>query len=643
MVLGDLDFNSRSNSGDEKVAHHQIAPVADRVLAFVFDLVIFTPVFSFILASVFRHLQLMYYVSPQSIEFAVLLAVSVLFIAVLTILFQTLFLFANGSTPGKSFFKIQVVSFEQNPTLKNHRLKFTQAFLRSTLWVMETAFLFLPWLEVMSEGFRRPLHDRAAGTIVVTTKKVGDSGPHPIESLFVRQFLVLCSFLVFLWGIVTVGHFYQGALAGEYKRSELQQEDFLCASVTQAIDSGDLRIDKAISMFLADEISEECLTAEADFVLWTPSENEKSWAYLAKGLTKKYDSQMFESYLQKACDLDSEGPACQIAEYQASPKSKEISQTNAFNTKTGNVLAVIRNFENGRYDLAEQGFVGLSAEKGMENFSQQGLVKSLWAENKKELSRGAYLTSIHHLDQNSKRDLAAWVCHEELDRSCGVQAVEACEDLKKEMSADKAPIQNSFLALALIRDQECRQSAEVDYLQFHQLFQDKKDLYSFVRAISRDSKLSRVERNEILQNLAFRKESVKPVFLRLAAIREWTKWSNNDADLSVIVTFLKEKKVRDLSWAKIYELTLNRLISLKSQKLLKEIASLPSADMVTRYQWQTNQMKAFYLSQDFSKAYAVLKQLEGKSRNPASTDSSENDEIEIRKDLKKRFQGAGEL
>ncbi len=164
MVYQDLSDSRSPNS-----KHFQIAPVADRFLAFIFDLVIFTPIFSLIMAGVFKHLELMYFVSPQSVEFLVLVSVAVLFAVILAILFQTLFLVWMGATPGKYFFKIKVVSVA-NPV---DRLRFSQAFLRSSLWALEALCFALPWLEVLSEHKRRPLHDRAAGTMVTTLKTQG--------------------------------------------------------------------------------------------------------------------------------------------------------------------------------------------------------------------------------------------------------------------------------------------------------------------------------------------------------------------------------------------------------------------------------------------------------------------------------------
>lgn len=578
MVYHDLSHSSSSQKKDLP-----IAPAIDRFLAFVFDLVIFTPIFSFILAQVFRQVELMYFVSPQSVEFLVFVAVAVLFAAILTILFQTLFLLLMGATPGKYFFKMKVVSVASS----EQRLLFSQAFLRSVLWVGELFLFALPWLEVMSDAGRRPLHDRAAGTMVITKKGTGDLGPHHIESQFVRQILVFCSLLAMIWTIFTVGHFYQQAVRGDFKRAELEADEYLCPTVTQSMNSGvsastatqETRIDKALALYLAGEISEICLASEADFVLWAPSETEKSWAYLAKGLLLKQDQAQFEAYLQKACDQDETGPACGISEFQANPRGKPIPP----GSQTALILQVIQDFESGKYEIAEKGFIQISRQRGFEVFSQQGIVKSLWAQNQIEKSKGAYLNVVHQMRPSSQAELATWICHEELDRHCSQEAIEACEDLKKVLRANQTPIEDSFAALAIIREKECRQTNEDDLVPSQKILADKKDLLSFVRAISRASPLNPQQRQQLLKDIGFRKEPVRPQFLRLMAIQNWVQQEKSEEELKIAVQFLKEKKIRDLSWVKIYQKTRKSLAQLKSEKLLKEIARLPSQEMIQKF------------------------------------------------------------
>jgi len=625
-------FNSSNNSNPQNPSGFRIAPVIDRFLAFIFDIVLFTPVFGFILANLFRKIEMMYFTSPNSMEFFVLMVVLVVFSFFLTILFQTLFLVLMGATPGKYFFKIQIVSHNGSP----ERLRFSQALLRSTLWSFQVICFGLPFLEVASEAMRRPLHDRAAGTIAVTLKKQGDSGPHQMETQFVRQFLVVISLCLFVWGIFFVGHFYKLAARGEFKKTELEKEDYLCATVSAAVEDDQSRIDKALALFLADEIPEECLAAEADFVLWTPNESEKSWAYLAKGMLKKYDIDLFEAYLDKACEIDEKGEACEIAKFEADPATQALPE----GSETSTVLAVTQDFEKGRYSQAEKGFSKLALENGYETFAQAGLVKSLWAQNKVERSKGAYQNVVHQMSRNHQMELAAWICHEELDRSCSAEAVEACEDLKTSFKAGRAPVQESFIALALIREKECRKTNAVDFVQFQAMFRERKDVFEYVRAISSESDLATEQKNQILENLAFRKEPVRPTYLRRFALQQWVESAKTETEFQKIAQFLKDKKVHDLSWVKIYERAMKTFVRMRAEKSIKEIVLLPSEEIVSAYQLKPLQIQGHYLARQYDKAWSELQSLQQTSRAPASNDALTLDFI--RQALGKNRQAAGQ-
>jgi uncharacterized RDD family membrane protein YckC len=603
---------------------YRIPPIADRLLSVVFDVVLFTPIFSLILANLFRKLELMYFTSPNSTEFLVLCVVAGVFVVILTVLFQTLFLMLLGATPGKYFFKIQVISLEG-------RLRFSQALLRSVLWVGEVVFLGMPFLEILSETSRRPLHDRAAGTVVVTLKKQGDPGPQVLETQFMRHFFVIFSLAAFVWVIFFVGHFYKQAVRGEFKKSELEADQYLCSSVSSSLQPKDQRIDKALALFMADEISEECLASEADFVLWTQNESDKSWAYLAKGLLQKSDSDQFEAYLEKACEEDEQGTACEIAQYEADPMGHAIPKEGA----TSSILKVTQDFEKGLYKQAEKEFLELARDTSFQTFAQQGLVKAYWAQNKVERAQGAYQNVVHQMSKTSRKELASWICHEELDKKCSTEAIEACEDLKAIVHSDPAPVQETFIAVALIREKECRQSPSLDYKKFHSLLEQKPDVFNYVRAISKEVELSRDEKSKILKDLAFRKESVRPLFLRRLALQEWVSYMQTDEDYHQVSQFLKDKKVRDLSWIKVYDRALQTFLKAKASKVVKEIIDLPSDELVSNYQMQAAQIQGHYLAQNYDKAWATLQKYQSSSRSPASV-GWVWDLTKIRQELEKR-------
>jgi uncharacterized RDD family membrane protein YckC len=68
----------------------------------------------------------------------------------------------NGQTPGKSFLKIRVVS-------KNGgKINTLQAVIRYVGYYINTFILLLGWLWAIVDGQRQGLHDKLAGTYVVS-------------------------------------------------------------------------------------------------------------------------------------------------------------------------------------------------------------------------------------------------------------------------------------------------------------------------------------------------------------------------------------------------------------------------------------------------------------------------------------------
>lgn len=559
----------------------RIPPILDRLFAFVFDCVIWTPIIGFILAGIFRKLEMIRYIAPFSFESMVLFGVCLVFVGILHILLTTVFLYFWKATPGKYFFKMQVISLSGD-------LRFSQCFLRSVVWAFEAVFLFLPFLEVLGERWRRPIHDRAAGTLVVTLKKEGDLGPHSFETQFVRQFLLAASLTVMTWVIFVSGHFYQLAVKGEFKKSELESEEYLCVEVTDAIEEGEERIDKALALYLADEVSEQCLAAEADFALWNLDEGQKSWAYLAKGIISKSDKNQFEAYLEKACESD-RGLACEIAKQQANPHKYKLPEE----SETALVLKVAQDFEKAHYFETERKFSEFSKKSGYETFSQAGLIKSFWAQNQVEKAQGAYQSVVHFFQPTAKIELAAWICHEQLDRQCSQEAIEACEDLKTALKPARSSIQEPFVALALIREKECRQTDQYRYSQFKELFQQRPDLLHYVNAISRSAPLDRERRAAILHDLAFRKQAVRPLFVRRMALQAWVAdYLRSEKDFQEVALFLKDKKVKDLSWVKVYAKALPVMLQANAQKTIREIVDLPTEEIIENYNLKSYQTQA---------------------------------------------------
>ncbi len=538
-----------------------LAPVLDRFLATGFDMVLFAPVISLMLSPLFRKLEIISLSSPTSTEFTVLAVLAVVYVCILTVLLQTLFLVWKKATPGQWFFKIRVVDFEnpQNP------LSLTQTMLRSTLWVLEFFILLLPFLEVFSHHQRRPMHDRAAGTIVITKKEIGEAAPHPFEADLVRKMLALSFLVIFFWSLAGVSYFYKMAMRGEFKRSELIADNFLCPQVSDSLSSEDnqsdaVRLDKAVALYLAGEVTDDCVQSEADFALWSSSEEGSSWAYFAKGVIKKYDKELALPYFDKACEAGESIVACELAKLQMTSLSlpdAQIINADYFTeemkkTETAKIMVAVDDYDRAQYQKAEKNFIDLKSIKGFGNFAQKGLIKSLWAQGQIEKAEGAFLSSLLQTNIDTRNEISAWMCAEQLDADCSQKSRVSCENLKAEYVGNFRPIESTMAAIALLKEKDCRKTTEIDLGRFHDLFEQYPDLLSFAQALSDESSLSASERLDSLRELAFRKNPVRPAAVRSQSLQVLAEKSMRRSDQELITKYLSKRKVKDLAWSKVF-------------------------------------------------------------------------------------------
>lgn len=554
MVLGDLEF--------QKVARPiRTAPVAERFLAFFFDVVLFTPIFTLLLSQLFKKIELRYYTSPDSIEFLILGLMALLGVGVLTVLFQTAFIYFLQGTPGKLVFKMRVVDYSTGkaPTVG-------AAFLRSTLWVIEFCFLAVPFLEVISQKQRRMLHDRASDTVVTTLKDVTDGGPHPLESHFVRNVIVIFVSLFCLWGALFASKVYLAAIRGDFKKQELENDQYLCSVISDAANPNYTRLDLAIALFVAQEIPEDCLLSEADFAFWTNNETELGWAYLAKGFYFKFDKEKSSVYLNKVCDIAENSSACDITQIILGDKELDKNST-AGMTLTGQVLHLRDILSHGQYLSFLKESRSLTEIRGFHDFIQQETVKALWGSSQKEQAQGAYLNSIPHLEATHQIDMASWMCLEEIEKNCAVKEYASCNDLKLRLKKNSMTGLTTDSVLALVKEKDCRKDVGFSLLFFHEFFQDNPLVRELVGAISSDSDWSTERRLKVLRQLSFSTEASRSV--RHRAQLALAEMSHENEDVKKILSYLEQSDRKDWFWKKMS----NKLVEVSQKNKWDQLAN----------------------------------------------------------------------
>ncbi|MCE3009352.1 MAG: RDD family protein [Pseudobdellovibrionaceae bacterium] len=440
------DLEDSKNSAHK----YKIAPVNDRFIAFVIDLLVFTPLVGLFLAKLYGQLEVIYFLAPDSNEFWALFLVAACFSFVLVTLFQTLSLILIRATPGQWVAKIQIVP--AHDTEKG--LRFSQAFLRSFLWSLSLLSFGIAFLEVLSHPHRRAFHDRAADTWTITKKQTGDLGPHWIETQFVRQFLLAGALLLTGLSIMGLGSYYRMALQGSFKEQELKEQNYLCQSVSAYLEAGQSRIQKAAALFAAGEVVEECLESEADFVLWAPFHQEKDWAYLAKALMGLGDKEKQNLYFSKACEGNI-GEACELSQFLRGITVAESGSSDLFY-----VLKATYELEQGSFEKLQKTLSYLQEQKGFDSFVSKSLFKATWMDRKNEEAIGFYKNGMIHWSESDRIDLSAWYCLNTRNISCSSDPIKACENLKNLTKGKALTDFPEWMTFALIQNDQCQGQLE---------------------------------------------------------------------------------------------------------------------------------------------------------------------------------------
>lgn len=372
MVFQDLSAPQSRPSSVPSVPQ-AIAPLADRFVALVLDFLIFSPVVSLFVSGLIRDTKTFYLLDNFSHEGAVAAGLVVGMVLFLIILLQTVFLYFWQATPGQIFLQLRVVSYPHGQT----RLSINQCVLRSIMWCLGFGLLAVPFLEVASHPLRRSFHDRASDTMVVTLKTAPDEGPHPLESRFISSWMRMSFLFLLLFGVVGFFKVYHQLKVGTYS-DNLAAVVQGCKEIKESDLSGLPRLDVAVSLYLLNEISAECLEKEADVSLWGDPVNSQGFAYLAKFITTDGEEQ--EAYYKKVC-TESESSACAIASYMRENGTKESLSLADEKLSTTKILLADEMFNSQKFSSSLKMIEELQRNPSLNSALEKRYVRAVWALN----------------------------------------------------------------------------------------------------------------------------------------------------------------------------------------------------------------------------------------------------------------------
>lgn len=289
MVFQDINYSQI------QVPENAIHPakIIDRVFSFVIDYLVISPFVMFALYLVFNNGFVFAKNNPLAPEndlFYILMVVSFLFLFSLV---QLLFVEIWKATPGQYFLKIRF-EFDEVNSLSMLRL-----FFRQILFWFSFGLLGIPFLSVLTNKRRRTFYDQVADVSVVTAKAEAFSFSFEHEFKYWRALVAtLTVFFIFIFSTFVWTN-YKHIVGRSVSFAQLQEKNFFCDGL-ESFEYGK-RLEAAVALNLVNQLSDECLNREADFVLWKQKYDSYSMAYYAKSLTTD-DSEKEAKYLSQACE-----------------------------------------------------------------------------------------------------------------------------------------------------------------------------------------------------------------------------------------------------------------------------------------------------------------------------------------------------
>lgn len=302
MVYRDISNDVELNEIGHPVTS---ADLLDRFFSFLIDYLVISPFVMFFLYIVFQNGFHFLRLNPMAPENALFQIMAGVCYVLLFAMVQTCFVGLWKATPGQYFLKLR---FETDQAMGS--LQFRIFFRQVLVWV-SFLFLGLPFLSMLTNKKRRTFYDQMADVSVITFKH-GHIPQFSFETEHKYWQALLMTFSLFLGAlfVALMMSQYSDVVNRVASYKQFQTRGHFCEQLNQ-VDQTE-RLETAVALNLVDQLSDECLDREADFVLWRQKEKDMNLAYWAKSLTA-HDAEKEKQYQQKVCQNDSVADARDIS------------------------------------------------------------------------------------------------------------------------------------------------------------------------------------------------------------------------------------------------------------------------------------------------------------------------------------------
>lgn len=277
------------------------ANIVDRFFSFLIDYLVISPFVLFLLYMTFSNGFNFLRAHPTAPENTSFILIFSFCYVVYFSLIQSAFITVWSATPGQYFLKIRIKfhMYEKEAGVFNKYQIFFKSFLRQFLFWTSFLLLGLPFLSMMTNKARRTFYDRVVEVSVTSKKNEPTFFNFEKEYRYWQSFTVTLVLFAVFFTIVLVWKNYTKIVQRSSSFAVLQDKRFFCEELEDI--PPDERLQFAVALNLADQLSDVCLDKEADFAIWKQKKSDYSLAYYAKSLTTG-DVDMEKKYLQQSCD-----------------------------------------------------------------------------------------------------------------------------------------------------------------------------------------------------------------------------------------------------------------------------------------------------------------------------------------------------
>ena len=306
MVFQDIakSFVLGSNIHKNRTAH-----IMDRFFAFLIDISVIFPFVFFLLYLTFSNGFNFWKSQPAAPENEIFTYIIIICFIFYFGLIQSLFIVYFGATPGQFFLKIKIHFSEPNDLI------FYRSLVRQFSFWISFLFLGIPFLAMMINKDRRTFYDRISDCFLVSLKNEPDLTFENEYAYWKSFMLTLVLFMGFLMSLFMWSS-YGKVVDRNLSFLNRMENNYFCADLKDLEQNE--RLQTAVALNLVNQLSDDCLDKEADFVLWKQKTDDYSLAYYAKSLTTS-DPQQEVEYLLQSCqgqntkDFSSLSLGCQIS------------------------------------------------------------------------------------------------------------------------------------------------------------------------------------------------------------------------------------------------------------------------------------------------------------------------------------------